>query len=189
MPAVNSKNNRWLARRYGSRRGFVRTYWHKARYYLGAYRQYEDIDWQSIDRLVFVCKGNICRSAFAEVMTQSLGVEAISCGLDTIENARANQDAIYVAERFGVDLKKHRTLPVMYVNLKHSDLLIAMEPWQINFLKDNLKRKHQSTLLGLWTSPVLPHLQDPYGASHAYFESCFHSIQMCVENLSEKIKK
>lgn len=187
MLAVNEKGNQWLARRYGSRRGFVRTHWHLLKYYLGMYRQYESIDWQSVERLVFVCKGNICRSAYAEAVACSLGVNAISCGLDTIENAPANGSAIRAAERSGFSLDKHVTHPVMYLALKKTDLIVTMEPWQAEYLEKYLVRNHACTLLGLWSKKKLPHLQDPYSAVDEYFDECFSSIRDGVHMLVNKI--
>jgi len=182
----NGKDDGWIVNHYGSRRGFIRTFWCRLQYYFGVYREYKDIDWSSVERIVFVCKGNICRSAFAEAVARSLGVNAISCGLSTIEEAPANADAVNAAHAKGFDLGHHKTLPIMYVMLRSTDLLIAMEPWQLEFLNKNLYRKHQYTLMGLWAKPVLPHIQDPYGSSKVYFEKCFDYIQ---ESVNELIKK
>lgn len=187
--AGTKSSDRLLARYYGSRRGFVRTFWHRLRNLLGKYRNYQLIDWSSIDRLVFICKGNICRSAYAEAVARSLGIDAISCGLDTIEDAPANENAILTAKSMGLDMEGHRTKPIMYVVLRKTDLLVAMEPWQAVFLQKNLTRKHYCTLLGLWANPVLPHIQDPYGTSMAYFERCFGYIQESVNELAKKIHK
>lgn len=183
----NRKDNRWLARHYGSRRGFIRTYWHRLLYYLGKYRQYQNVDWRSIERLVFVCKGNICRSAYAEAVAQSLGIDAISCGLDTIEDAPANKSAMLAAKNLGFDLEGHKTRPVMYLILKKTDLLVVMEPWQAVFLNKHLNRTHHYTLLGLWGVPELPHIQDPYAAVDVYFDRCFSYIQASVQTIVGKM--
>jgi len=167
----------------------VRTFWYRLLYYFGKYDRYKDIDWRSVDRLVFVCKGNICRSAYAEAVARATGVEAISCGLNTIENASANQNAMRVAKKRGVELDDHKTQPVMYLILKKTDLLVAMEPWQAEFFDRNLYRDHQCTLLGLWSRPISPHIQDPYGAEGGYFEQCFSYIQESVNELVKKIEK
>ena len=182
------KNERWLARRYGSRCGYIRTVWHKILYQLGFYDAYKKVDWASVDRIVLICKGNICRSAYAEAVARSLGIEAISCGLDTIEGAPANKDAILVARQLGLSLEEHRTKPIMYIPLRKTDLLVAMEPWHCEFLNKHLSRQHQCTLLGLWMSPVLPHISDPYNASAEYFEKCFIYIQNAVNQLVKKIQ-
>jgi protein-tyrosine phosphatase len=181
-------HKRWLAQRYGSRRGFVRTWWHHIRYLLGSYRSYSQIDWSSVERLVFICKGNICRSAYAEAVARAQGVAALSCGLATLENSLADKDAIREAEILGINLANHKTLPIMYLVLKKTDLLVVMEPWHAEFLRKNLYREHQCTLLGLWSRPVLAHIQDPYGFEGAYFGKCFGYIQESVNELIKKIE-
>lgn len=183
------KTNHWIDACYGSRRGFVRSYWFRLLYFFGKYKSYQNIDWCAVERLVFVCKGNICRSAFAEVVARSQGVKAVSCGIDTIENSLANKDAMKMAENLGFELAEHKTTPVMYLVLKKTDLLVVMEPWQAEFLNKNLYRAHQYTLLGLWSQSVSPHIQDPYGANSAYFKRCFVYIQGSVDELIKKIEK
>jgi protein-tyrosine phosphatase len=84
--------------------------------------------------LDFVCNGNIYRSAYAEVVARSLGVEAISCGLDAIEDAHAKKSAMRAAKRGGFNLGEHRTRPVMHLTLKRTDLIVSMEPWQAVYL-------------------------------------------------------
>lgn len=174
---------------YGSHRGSLRTYWHRFLYMLGAYDKYSNVNWDEIDRLVFVCKGNICRSAYAEAIARSLGINAISCGISTIIDAPANADAVEIAGKRGVDLTQHKTTPIMYVILRKTDLVVAMEPWQADTLDRNIKRRHFITLLGLWLRPQRPHIQDPYGHSKIYFDNCFEYIENSVYEITKKIKK
>jgi protein-tyrosine phosphatase len=155
---------------------------------MGSYHEYHNVDWASVERLVFVCKGNICRSAFAEAVARSLGIEAISCGLQTIENAPANAEAIRTAKKMGIDLSMHRTTPIMYLELKKTDLLIAMEPRQARFLQRNMGRPYQCTLLGIWMNPRLPYIHDPHGSSPVYFEKCFSYIKSSVHGITKKIQ-
>ena len=178
----------YLIDRYGSRRGVVRTFWHKFLNFIGYYKKYSKVDWDSVDRLVFVCKGNICRSAYAEVIATSLGLSSISCGVSTKDNVPANKDAIEIADSRGVNLKEHKTSRLTSVVLRPGDLLIAMEPWQAEFLNDNLKARHNITLLGLWAPSQRPHLQDPYGMTAKYFNNCFEYIEKSVYEIEKKIK-
>ena len=179
--------NGWLRDNYGSRRGFARTWWHRLRDVLGGYRCYRKIDWNSAERLVFVCKGNICRSAYAEALAASQGVESVSCGLNTRIGLPANDAAIKVAVSRGIDLKSHRTTPIQELSLKKNDLFVVMEPWQAEQLKAMYGKEYGFTLLGLWGRPVNPHIQDPYGMSEAYFNSCFNYIEKSVHELFSKV--
>ena len=179
--------NGWLKDNYGSRRGFVRTWWHRLRYLLGGYRAYRRVDWNSVERLVFVCMGNICRSAYAEALVTARGVETASCGLNTNPGLSANESAIQAAILRGIDLKAHRTTPIQELSLKKNDLFIAMEPWQAEQLKEIYGKEYGCTLLGLWGRPVNPHIQDPYGMSDAYFGRCFNYIEKSVHELLSKV--
>ena len=181
--------NSWLSGRYGSRRGFVLTCWYRIRYLTGGYREYRRIDWQSVKRLVFICRGNICRSAYAEAVARSLGVDVKSCGLETQNDLPANNDAIKIASARGYDLRKHKTTPIQSLVFRDTDLLIAMEPWQIEYIDREFGKKHRCSLLGLWGNQANPHIQDPYGASTTYFHNCFTCIENSVHEIARKISE
>lgn len=176
-----------LAGRYGSRSGFVRTYWHRMYYLLGHYQHYQQIDWKSVQRLVFVCKGNVCRSAYAEAVARELKIESISCGIDTSIGAPANADAMRAAARKGFDLGNHKTTPIKSLTFRENDILIAMEPRQAQYLNQEFGDKNRCSLLGLWGQPVTPHIQDPFGASEEYFDNCFNYIEVCIHEIAGKI--
>lgn len=177
------KTNRWLARRYGSRSGFARTWAHRLRALFGGYRRYRGFDRHAIERLVFVCKGNICRSAYAESVAKSMGLASVSCGLDTQDGHPANVVAQRIAALNGHDLSRHQTTAIDSLSPRKGDLLIAMEPWQAARLRAAYP-DIACTLLGLWVSPMTPHIEDPYGASDAYFQRCFALIERGVGRLA-----
>ena len=179
----------WLADHYGSRRGCIRTLRYRIRYLFGGYRNYRHIDWQSVERLVFVCKGNICRSAYAEAVAKSLGIDSVSCGVDTRDNYPANDDAILAAKAKGINLTDHRTTPIQFLDIRDNDLLVVMEPWQAEYLCREYGEKCRCSILGLWGEPVSPHIQDPYGAPLEYFNNCFTYIEKSVHEVASKIKK
>jgi protein-tyrosine phosphatase len=116
-------------------------------------------------------------------------MDAVSCGLQTVMSAPANKDALITAGKMGYDLGGHKTLPIMYLVLRKTDLLVAMEPWQAGYLSRHLVRPHMYTLLGLWSQPALPHVSDPYGSSYAYFDRCFSHIENSVHGLIAQIEK
>lgn len=72
-------------------------------------------------KILFVCKGNICRSVFAEyrlkMMVQTVGDDVIirSCGLNTSQSGQSPHDAITVAREYGLDLTNHVPRPVTLV--------------------------------------------------------------------------
>ena len=136
-----------------------------------------------------MCKGNICRSAYAEAVARSVGIDSVSCGVDTRQDYPANEDAIRVSKAKDIDLSKHRTTPIQLLDIHDNDLFVAMEPRQVEFIDRNFGKKYQCTLLGLWGRPIKPYIQDPYGAPSAYFNHCFNYIEKSVHEIASKITK
>ena len=63
-------------------------------------------------QILFVCKGNICRSPFAEAALRKLaprGIEIRSAGYYPAGDRPSPQDAIAAASAFGIDLSQHRS--------------------------------------------------------------------------------
>lgn len=138
-----------------------------------------------ISRLVFVCHGNICRSAFADVLAKTLGLRSASFGLSTSSGQAAHEPASKAAIARGVDLSAHRTLRVEEFRPARGDLLLAMEVRQLHRLAATPALKEvPRSLLGLWAKPPIPHLHDPYQLDERYMKVCLARIQEAVINLA-----
>jgi protein-tyrosine phosphatase len=118
-----------------------------------------------------------------------LGVDAISCGIDTTDGVPANQEAMRAAALRGVNLGGHRTRSVQSLSLQPGDLFIAMEPWQAEHLENCYGKEYECTMLGLWEMPQRPYIHDPFGMSAEYFDSCFLFIERSVQNVANKITR
>jgi len=66
--------------------------------------------------------------------------------------------------------------------LTDGDWLIVFEPAQLAEVRRTLAHRFPATLLGVWSRPSRPHIQDPYGRSDRYFQRCFSVID---ENIAE----
>ncbi len=170
--------------RYGGRRGFLRHVSACAGAMVGAYRPLQRVDWARIDRLVFVCAGNICRSPYAEARARAAGAEAVSFGLLASPGANADPAAIRNAQRRDLDLTAHRSARLDVASLRASDLVLFFEPLQVeSFLRLEGAHLAKLSLVGLWSRPARPHLTDPYGKSDRYFQECFALIDSSVRTL------
>ncbi len=139
----------------------------------------------AVRRLVFVCQGNICRSAFADVRARSLGLRTKSFGLSTDAGKHAHPPAIVAAARLGIDLDAHRTVRVEEYQPEPGDLLLAMETRQLRRLAGDARLAGvPRTLLGLYATPVVPHLHDPYGLDDGYMLQCLTRIDRAVMRLA-----
>jgi protein-tyrosine phosphatase len=174
--------------RYGGRRAYLHHLAARALSLTGTYRALTQIDWEAIDRLVFVCKGNICRSPYGAARARLLGFDAVSFGLEAIDGALADPNAARNAQRRQVDLSDHRSLRLEKSRLRSNDLLLAFEPRQLRAVQERCGRGPALTLAGLWVSPVRPYVSDPYGRSDTCFQECFAVIDASVTALASRMK-
>jgi len=158
-------------------------------FFTGRYHGYRCVNWNNVDRLVFVCTGNICRSPFAEIVARTKGLKSISCGTDAGYSVPANNVAVAAAMRKGVDLKGHTSRPAASLKLNKGDLFIVMEPSQVDFIKTRYGKQVACTLLGVWCKRSRAYLHDPYGHSPEYFDRCFDAIEESVEGILREINK
>ena len=139
-------------------------------------------------RIVFVCTGNICRSAFAEKMmkagTMDTDVIVESCGLSVEVSSPSPEEAIRAAEKIGLDLKGHVSKGMEYCNLENADLILAMEYRQYRKLVDYLPHKKPQIKLLREFVPfpenLLCNINDPFGRSQRNFEKCFAQIHLAL---------
>jgi protein-tyrosine phosphatase len=133
---------------------------------------------EDVRRLVFVCHGNICRSAFADVLAREQGLASASLGLSTSSGKPAHPPLADIAADLGHDMGAHASCRVEDYEPKPGDLLLAMETRHLRKLAATPRLAHlPRTLLGLYARPVIPHLHDPYQLSDAYTLTCLRRIE------------
>jgi protein-tyrosine phosphatase len=171
-----------IADRFGSTRGLVRLALSWPERLPGLSR--EKAPRGDVRRLVFVCHGNICRSAYADVLARSLGAESASFGLSTTSGLGAHPPVAALAEAAGLSLADHRTTSLPQFHPREGDLLLAMEHRHLRRLAaDPQLRELPRLLLGAFASPPLPHLHDPFEHEGVYMERCLARIDGAVRRL------
>jgi protein-tyrosine phosphatase len=151
---------------------------------LGRFDYLKAVEFSRVRRLVFICKGNICRSPYAEVRARMLGAQTVSGGLEAAGDKPANDTAIHVSRGRGVDLTKHVSQNVSSMKFDTSDLIVVMEPSHLRGAAELATRSGaQHTLAGLWCSSPRVAIEDPYGRSASQFSDCFTQLDAAIENL------
>lgn len=182
--SVKIKNN------YGSKLGLLRYAVYELLRILGFYRSFKKVDFTQVQRLVFVCHGNICRSPLGEAVARKQGVATISFGLSTRGNAPADPRAITWAEANGYELLRHRTLRVDQYQPQIGDLLIGMEPKHVYALSKNFCHSPvQITLAGLWLNSPIAYLHDPYNTDQKYFSRCETFVVSATNELIKRLNR
>jgi protein-tyrosine phosphatase len=175
-----------VIRQFGTYRGLVRTalgYLELVSGRLGPFRLRQP---DSVRRVVFVCLGNICRSAYAHQVAQRAGMNVASLGLSTTTGVGSPEQAVAAAGRLGVDMARHRACDWADFQVQAGDLFLVMEVRQAHELRRRLGNRSdvQVCLLGMWCKPAMPHLHDPFTLSDAYFDTCFRRVEQAVTRLA-----
>ena len=141
----------------------------------------------SVRRLVFVCHGNICRSAYADGLARRAGMNVASFGLSTSSGQAAWPLVLERSLARGLDLSAHRTTRVEDYVPQPGDYLLGMEVRHLRKLAANPKAADLPRgLLGAYASPPVPHLHDPYQLDPAYMDVCLGRIERAVAGLVKR---
>lgn len=157
---------------FGSKRGFSKYVLFKALTVLGYFRKYSQVDWSRVERLVFVCHGNICRSPLGEAVAKSKEANAVSLGIACKDGAPADPRAIAFAHTISIDLSLHRSRNLSNIEITPEDLVVVMEPKHLKHFTSLANTGVQLTLAGLWESNPCAYIHDPYCANEKFFSRC-----------------
>lgn len=155
----------------------------------------ENVFYGDLHHVVFVCKGNICRSAFAEyylgllVPKGTLKIE--SCGLDVDQGGFSPSEAIRVGREFGVELGMHRSKGLTASDLQNADLIVPMEYGQyLRLLAMFPDYKRKIKLLRdfiSWPARLKCNIYDPFGLGEGEYRRCFMGMQIALDGLKKYI--
>ncbi len=150
-------------------------------------------------KIMFICTGNICRSAMAHwLMKKKLqerkrnDIQVYSSGIFAMKGDIPTDEAIEVMEEYDVDLKKHRAIPTMQSNIQEMDLILCMT----NSHKQTLINTYPNLTDKIFTLKEYTKLtekgidiKDPWGYTIVIYRFCASEIDECLNKLIEKIIK
>ena len=149
--------------------------------------------------IMFVCTGNICRSAMAHHYCQKRvydlkrenEIVVSSCGTSALNGDKSTQAAITVMKKYDVDLTNHRATSMFDIDLENYDLILYMtEQHKYNLLAFFPKLKDKvftlkEYVLGKDIKNV--DIDDPWGYGIEIYDACAKEIVYCVDKLLEMI--
>ena len=176
-----------IDRNFGTPRGAVRLALSYAQVALGRSHARKPNKGE-VRRLVFVCHGNICRSAYAQAFAARAGWETASFGLSTRTGNPVHPPIAREAAARGIDLCAHRATNVDAFAPRQGDYLLGMEVRHLARLAASERLAHLPRgLLGVYASPPLPHLHDPYCIAPGYLPVCLDRIESAVAGLVRRL--
>lgn len=186
MPINMQTINRHINEKHGGRKGLLNHIKFSAMSTIGFFKKHQQIP-STIGRLVFVCKGNICRSPLGEeVAKQTQNYRTASFGLDTTTGKPAFAPIVDISKKLGYSLEHHKTTAVEDHQHQHDDLIICVEPKHLKLVQKKFP-KSQVVLLGLFLNTPKAYIHDPYSSNLTYKENCSKDIIEATKNLLKKM--
>jgi protein-tyrosine-phosphatase len=142
----------------------------------------ENID--KLDKICFVCYGNINRSPFAEALFKKEfpEMECISTGLINKSNRMASRQAIIAARKFSIELSNHKSTFIKEHDLKGWKIIV-MDDYNIDLaIKMGLNKNELYKISS-------GNIDDPHLTKDLFFEKVFESIYKLIMELKFNFNK
>lgn len=135
------------------------------------------------ERLLFLCYGNICRSPVAARLARERlpGIEIASAGFHDIVGRSIPEHVLRAA---GLRLEEHASRRVRRQELAWADLIFCMDLANLrNVRREFPEAAPRSTLLGLFATPPVYEIADPYTMTEPETRAVIRAIRSSVEGL------
>jgi len=156
------------------------------------------MDAQSVNSILFVCLGNICRSPLVEAVAREhfgeagLAIEVTSCGTSGWHaGEQADPRMRVAAAKAGYELDAHRARQLHAADFERYDLLLAMDSTNLRDMQrmsDGRARDRQALFLE-WSGVAAPRdFPDPYDGELTDFAQSVVLAQRGVRGLIERLR-
>jgi len=151
---------------------------------------------ENMQRIVFVCTGNLCRSPMAEYALQNelarRGVNDTlveSAGTLAIDGASAAGKAVSEMKKHGIDMGPHRARILTGEMIRDADIIVVMEHYHREaVLAFDPSSANKTIMMGsLLDGESIDEIPDPYGFDEAFFSSTCGLILKAAGALADRI--
>lgn len=146
-------------------------------------------------KIMFICTGNICRSAMAEyimkkkIYEKKLSDKFLICsaGIDAYGGESPTYEAITVMKNeYGIDLSNHRATAIRESDIENMDLILCMTSSHkntLNLIYPNLKEK--IFLIKEYVG-LEGNVADPYGGTINTYSNCARELNDYIDLIFKK---
>ncbi len=145
-----------------------------------------------MQRILFVCTGNTCRSPMAAAILKDKkleGIEVKSAGIYAENGSDASAHAKQVLVDNNISFQ-HRSQPLTEAVVDWADLILTMTGAHKAAIQQQYPRAIEKvfTLKEFSGEPFHQDVSDPYGGSLKRYEETFEELKRLIDKLIEKIK-
>ena len=149
-------------------------------------------------KIMFICTGNVCRSAMAEwymkkrIKEEKLDIEVYSSGIYGEEGSGASYSAIEVMKEYGVNMDEHVATATAKSNIKNMDLILCAT----NSHKQILIQMYPELKEKIFTIKEYAYndkienkdISDPWGYDITVYRHCAKELVDAIDKIILKIK-
>jgi protein-tyrosine phosphatase len=145
------------------------------------------LDGNVINKVLFVCIGNICRSPMAEgLFKQALQDKAVcSAGISAMVGEPADPMSIQLMWEHGIDISEHRARSLAGWMISETDLIVTMDQDQKRFIEQRYPTS-RGKVIRIGEAGKYD-VQDPYRREPSAFRDSFNLIVRGIDDLVEHI--
>lgn len=151
-------------------------------------------------KIMFICTGNICRSAMAEGMMKKkiedrkIEVDVYSCGIYAETGDYATYNAIEAVREYGVDISGHRATNIRESAIEEMDLILCAtvsHRQSVLYLYPELEGKvyTMKEYAGIDENGKDLDIRDPWGYDENVYCRCALEIEDCLEKIVDKLEE
>lgn len=151
-------------------------------------------------KIMFICTGNICRSAMAEGMMKKLinehniDAQIYSCGVYAETGDYSTYNAIEAMKEYEVNIENHRATNIRESKIEEMDLILCAtlsHRQSVLHLYPELKGKvyTMKEYAKLDKNGQDMDIKDPWGYDLNVYYNCALEIKKCLERTIEELKK
>jgi protein-tyrosine-phosphatase/predicted ATP-grasp superfamily ATP-dependent carboligase len=133
--------------------------------------------------VLFVCKGNICRSPFAQRLAQQVldpTVRCSSAGHYPAADRPSPDAAVAAAATLGVDLACHRSEPLTAAHIRDADVVFVFDEENFQRLSADFPCRAKLHFVGALRPDGPLWIDDPYGSDEAEFIRVYEQIRAAL---------
>lgn len=148
-------------------------------------------------KIMFICTGNICRSAMAEGMLKKMtssmdNIQVYSCGIYAETGDGATYNAIQAAKEYGADILFHRATNIRESKIEEMNLILCAtvsHKQSVLYLYPNLEGKvyTMKEYAKLDKAGQNMDIKDPWGYNEEIYRKCAEEINECLELIINRI--